>query len=192
MEVVRAVQHQLGYLWGESIQAIATGLGIHVVEVEEMASFYAFLNRVPKGRFHIRLSKSPVSMMKGATEVAIALSEATGAPIGGTSPDGDFRLEWTSDIGMADQEPSALINGVVLTELAPSDAIGIIAALRKHRAPNSVPLFPGADVTGAALPKAGVAESLVTSGPAIFRQGVPPAAGLRAALAHHPKTSSRK
>ena len=70
MDIVQAVQQRVGYLSDEAIHAIASRLGIHGVEVEDMASFYAFLNREPKGRFHIRLSKTPISMMKGATALA--------------------------------------------------------------------------------------------------------------------------
>jgi [NiFe] hydrogenase diaphorase moiety large subunit len=192
MDIVQETQRRLGYLSDEAIHAIASSLGIHAVEVEDMASFYAFLNRAPKGRFHIRLSKTPVSMMKGADAVAAAFSAATGAPMGGTSNDGEFTLEWTSDIGMADQEPAALVNGTVLTTLTPADVGPVVAALRQHHGDNSIPLFPGSDVEGAALPKARVGASLVKPGPVVFRSGVTPADGLRAALARSPEDIIRE
>jgi [NiFe] hydrogenase diaphorase moiety large subunit len=187
MDIVQAVQHRLGYLSQDAIKAIATGLGIHAVDVVDMASFYTFLNRTPKGRFHIRLSKTPVSMMKGAMAVAEALSQETRAPVGGTSADGDFTLEWTSDIGMADQEPAALINGTVLTDLDPSDAGAIVTALRQKLAEKTPALFPVGHATDAALPKAHVSPSLVQPGPVVFQSGTLPAAGLKAALARSPE-----
>ena len=187
MDIVQAVQHRFGYLSDEVIHAIATRVGIHPVEVGDMSSFYAFLNREPKGRFHIRLSKTPISMMKGAAAVAKALSAATGAAIGSTSPDGEFTLEWTNDIGMADQEPAALINGTVVAALKPDDADLIVAALRQHHDENRIPLFPGSDVQGVGLAKAQMSASLVKPGPVIFQAGMAPADGLRAALAHSPE-----
>jgi [NiFe] hydrogenase diaphorase moiety large subunit len=187
MDIVQTVQHQLGYLSDAAIHAIATRLGIHGVDVEDMVSFYAFLNRKPKGRFHIRLSKTPISIMKGAPAVAAAFSQATGAPIGGTSQDGEFTVEWTSDTGMADQEPAALINGTVLTALTPEDVTEIVATLRQHQAENSIPLFPGSDAQGAGLAKAKIGVSLVKSGPVVFQAGVEPAVGLKAALARSPE-----
>ncbi len=171
MDIVQAIQRRLGQIPDAAVHAVAAGLGMHAVQVEDMVSFYAFLNREPKGRFHIRLSKTPLSLMKGAAEVAHAFAIAAGVSIGGTSPDGEFTVEWTSDIGMADQEPSALINGTVVTALTPADAPAIAAALRKSQAENTLPLFPGLDGQGAALPQARVASSLVHSGPIIFRQG---------------------
>ncbi len=186
LDIVQAVQHRLGYLSDEAMRAVAAGLGIPGVEVEDMASFYSFLNREPKGRHHIRLSKTPVSLMQGATEVAQAFAMATGAPIGGTSPDGEFTIEWTSDTGMADQEPSALINGTVVTRLAPTDPAAIVAALRQSRTAHSPPQFPGPDSQAAALPQARVASSLVQTGPIIFHQGGS-GDGVRAALALAPE-----
>ncbi len=187
MDIVQATQHRLGYLSDEAIQAVAVALSIHPVEVEDMVSFYAFLNREPKGRFHIRLSKTPVSMMKGALAVATAFVAATGAAIGSTSKDGEFTLEWTSDIGMADQEPAALINGTVITSLAPKDVDPIVAALRQHHADNAVLLFPGSGVQGAGLPKAQIGKSLMNSGPVVFQSATTLADGLRAALARSPE-----
>jgi len=187
MDIVQAVQHRLGYVSDEAVHAIAERLGIHGVEIEDMVSFYAFLNREPKGRFHIRLSKTPISMMRGAAAVAGAFSRATGAVIGGTSPDGEFTLEWTSDIGMGDQEPAALINGTVLTALTPSDVLPIVAALRQQHAENGVPLFPGSDAQRAGLLKAKIGASLVKSGPVVFQTGTAAGAGLEAALAKSPE-----
>ncbi len=187
MDIVQTTQRQLGYLSDEAVRVIAARLGIHGVDVVDMVSFSAFLNRRPKGRFHIRLSKTPISMMQGAAAVAKAFSKATGAPIGGTSQDGEFTLEWTSDIGMADQKPSTLINGTLLTKLTPDDAVPIAAALRQRHADSHVPLFPGSDVQGAALSKAKIRVTLVKSGHVVFQPDVAPAGGLRAPLSHSPE-----
>jgi len=188
MDIVQAVQQRLGWVSDEAIRAIAAALGVHAVEVEDMVSFYAFLNRAPKGRFHIRLSKTPISLMKGAAEVAQAFAQAAGVSIGGTSADGQFTVEWTSDIGMADQEPAALINGTVVTELTAADAHAIIAALgQSQTGSNPLPLFPGADAQGAALPHASVASNLAQSGPIVFRQGRR-GDGMRAALTRSPES----
>ncbi len=187
MDIVQAAQQRLGHLSEETMGAIAERLGIPPVEVADMVSFYAFLNRTPKGRYHIRLSRSPVSLLKGAGEVAAAFRQVLGIAMGETSADGDFTLEWTNDIGMADQEPSALINGTVLTQLAPGDAATIVGRLRAHHAPNALPLFPGTGVAGSGLPHAQIRPSLVAPGAVLFREEPPlPGAGIRAALALEP------
>ena len=172
MDIVLAVQRRFGQVDGEAIRTIAAKLGIHPVEVEDMVSFYAFLDLRPRGRCRIRLSKTPISLMQGAKAVARAFELALGLRLGETSADGAFTLEWTSDIGMADQEPAALIDGKILTELTPDDVPGIVAALRQSSA--------------AALPKTMVRSSLVHPGPLLA--GPRKAGdGIRAALTRSPE-----
>ena len=165
MDIVMAVQHRLGHVSDASIQSLAKGLGMHPVEVDDMVSFYSFFDRAPRGRFRIRLSKTPISLIKGAQAVAAAFEHDLGLTMGGTTPDGEFTLEWTSDIGMADQEPSALVNGVVLTALAPADVPHIIAALRQSGHEGGLSPYPPHRGQGAALPRARVRPGLVKAGP---------------------------
>jgi [NiFe] hydrogenase diaphorase moiety large subunit len=140
-----------------------------------MISFYAFFDRQPRGRVRIRLSKTPVSMMKGAKDVACAFEAALGIAMGETSEDGGFTLQWTSDIGMADQEPAALVNGMVLSCIAAADVPSIVAALRRRESDD--PELP--------VPNAVVRSSLVQAGP-LLAGPLEPGAGLRAALAMTP------
>jgi len=66
LDIVEQVQRRFGHISDRAIQLISTLLGIHRVEIEDMVSFYAFFNREPRGRFRIRLSRTPISFMKGA------------------------------------------------------------------------------------------------------------------------------
>ena len=175
LDVVERVQQRFGYLSDGAVAAIAGGLGIHPVEVEDMVSFYSFLDREKLGHFRIRLSKTPTSFMKGAQAVAQAFERTLGLSIGETSPDGMVTLEWTSDIGMADQEPAALINRMVLTALTPADVPTIVAALRMGGKDGDLPLLPNATVR----------SSLVQAG-ALLSGPRERDAGTRAAIARTP------
>ncbi|MEJ2123588.1 MAG: NADH-ubiquinone oxidoreductase-F iron-sulfur binding region domain-containing protein [Alphaproteobacteria bacterium] len=187
MDIVLAVHQRYGHIPDAAVEAIASGVNMQAVEVTSMISFYAFLNREPKGRFQIRLCKTPMSLMKGAEDVALAFTRATGAQIGGVSPDGEFSLDWTSDIGMADQEPSALVNGTMLTSLTPDAVTNIVAALREYPKDTPYPLFPGADGKGMPIPHSQVQASLIQPGPIIFRRGAQRGESINAALAIPPE-----
>jgi [NiFe] hydrogenase diaphorase moiety large subunit len=175
LDVVERVQHRCGHLSNDAVDAIASGLGIHAVEVEDMVSFYSFLDRERRGRFRIRLSRTPISLMKGAQAVADAFQQALALSMDETSPDEMFTLGWTSDIGMADQEPAALINRTVLTALTPEVVPAIVAALRAS----------GSEDGLSVLPNAAVRSSLVHAG-ALLSGIREPAAGARAAIARTP------
>jgi len=120
----------LGYLSEESIGQIAEALGIHRVEVRDMVSFYAFLSRKPTGKTVIRLCNAVVERMKGADQVGEAFKKALGISFGQTTPDGKVTLEHTSCIGLSDQAPNALVNGVPITNLSPKDVPMIVKAIR--------------------------------------------------------------
>lgn len=175
--IVQAVQTRLGHVPDAAIDYLARCLGMHRVEVADTVSFYTFLDRQKKGDVHIRLAKTPISMMQGAQEVAQAFEEALGIRMGQTTRDGKFSLSWTSDIGMADQEPSALVNGVPLTRITVADVEKIVFALRGG-GPNG-PTVAGLSLSS--LPNALIGSSLVSPGPVLFGP-MNRGAGLRAAL----------
>jgi [NiFe] hydrogenase diaphorase moiety large subunit len=186
MDMVIAVQNRFGEVSAAAVQALAAELNVHAVEITEMVSFYAFFDRVPRGRNRIRLSKTPISFMKGAEAVARAFEEALGIRLGETTADGAFTLQWTSDIGLADQEPAALVNGVALAELTPEDAPLILAALRRAgKADASLPSAPRA-AQAQGLPKSQIRSSLVQAGP-LLSGATDTSGGLRAALALTPE-----
>jgi [NiFe] hydrogenase diaphorase moiety large subunit len=186
MDIVIAVQQRFGHISDEAVGAMAEALGIHAVEIEDMVSFYAFFDREPRGRNRIRLSKTPLSFMKGSSEVARAFEQALGIAVGQTTADGMFTVEWTSDIGLADQEPAALINGIALVNLTPADAPLILAALRQAGETGALPAYPPHAAEAALLPRSIIRSSLVQSGPLLSGSPVR-AEGLKAALALTPE-----
>jgi [NiFe] hydrogenase diaphorase moiety large subunit len=185
LDILEAIQYRFGHVSDEAVKGVAKALSMHPVEIEDTASFYAFVNQNPQGRFRIRLSRTPISFIKGAKAVASAFEKALGISIGQTTTDGEFTLEWTSDIGMADQEPSALVNRMVLTELTPADVPEILAALRRIERDGSLPAFPMHPTEGALVPKATVRPSLLLAG-ALLSGPRDRAAGTFASLALSP------
>jgi [NiFe] hydrogenase diaphorase moiety large subunit len=153
LDIAIAVEKRFGYISTEAIAIIANGVGLHDVEVADMVSFYAFLDRMPRGACRIRLSQTPISLMQGADSIAAAFEATLGIAMGETTPDRRFTLEWTNDIGMADQEPAALINSSVLTNLTAARVPGIIAALRQR--PAGEDPFPLASSVRPSLIRAG-------------------------------------
>ncbi len=117
LDVVLAVQEEAGQVSGEAMTEIAEILEVPRVEVESVVSFYSFLSSEPGGQVVIRLCDDVVDRFKGAGRIGRALEDELGIGFGETTPDGRFRLETTSCIGMSDQAPAALVNGLVVPRL---------------------------------------------------------------------------
>ena len=114
-----------------AMQVIADELGIHPVEVDSVASFYAFLGRQPQGKFVIRLCRTISCEMQGKDRVAKQLETDLGIPFGGTTKDGRFTLEWAICLGMCDQGPALLVNDRVFTGVTPERVHGILEDCRQ-------------------------------------------------------------
>jgi [NiFe] hydrogenase diaphorase moiety large subunit len=147
MDIVLEVHKELGYLSDDTVDDIAKALGIHRVQVQDMASFYSFFSRKPAARHTIRLSNCVVDKMHGLAEVAAAFEKTLGIPIGQITPDGLVGLAYTSCTGMCDQGPAALIDGMVVTGLKAADVPAIVAALKRDKSkPGGSEVFPNAEV----------------------------------------------
>ncbi|MCX7679942.1 MAG: NAD(P)H-dependent oxidoreductase subunit E [Spirochaetes bacterium] len=134
MDIITDVQNELGCVSDETIRHIASQLQISSVDVEGVVTFYHFFSKTPRGKYTVYLNSSAVAVMKGRTAVAKAFEEAAGCKFGSTTPDGAIGLYNTSCIGMNDQEPAAIINGVVFTNLTPQKAKELVAGMKagKH------------------------------------------------------------
>ncbi len=186
IDVIVAAQARFGYLSDETLGAIASELAMPYVEVVDAASFYAFFSRAPQGVCQIRLSRTPISLMKGALDVARAFEAAIDSTLGTPSADG-IELSWTSDIGMSDQEPACLINGMVFTNLTAADVPSIVNEIRTMSAAGALPRFPGYHVEAKfSSSKAGCASNIVARGDVLFAPAQAEA-GLRCALTMTPE-----
>jgi [NiFe] hydrogenase diaphorase moiety large subunit len=145
MDIVREVHSELGHISEETVDAVAHALGIHRVQVADMASFYSFFEQAPGARYLIRLSNCVVDKMNGMEEVAKAFEKALGIRRGQNTPDGQIGLRETSCTGMCDQAPAALINGLVVTGIKPADVPAIVEALKQEKGKPGG-LFPNAEV----------------------------------------------
>ena len=102
-----------------TIGILANALGTSRVEIEETLSFYHFFSMKKKGKYNIYLTDSITANMKNRKGIREAFEQECGIQINKVSADGLFGLYATSCIGMNDQEPAALINDVVFTNLTP-------------------------------------------------------------------------
>jgi NADH:ubiquinone oxidoreductase subunit E len=136
--VLRSVKEKYRGIDSEAMQIIADVLGTHPVEVNAVATFYAFLNPAPQGRYIFRLCRTYSCELAGKEEIARQLARDLGVDFGGTSADGAFSLEWANCMGMCDQGPALLVNEDIYTKLTPNRAHMIVQEY-KNRPATSAP-----------------------------------------------------
>jgi NADH:ubiquinone oxidoreductase subunit E len=130
--VLRTVKEKYRGIDSEAMQIIADVLGCHPVEVNAVATFYAFLNPETQGRFIFRLCRTYSCELAGKEEIAKQLSRLLGVGFGETSADGTFSLEWANCMGMCDQGPAMLVNDEIYTKLTPNSVATIVEDYKKR------------------------------------------------------------
>jgi [NiFe] hydrogenase diaphorase moiety large subunit len=130
MDILIDTQDAFGFIQAKAADQIAESLDISSVDLEQTISFYHFFSQQSRGKYTIYLNNSAVANMHGRRDVARAFEKEVGAKFGEVSDDGLIGLFDTSCIGMNDQEPAAIINGMVFTRLTPFRVKEIVRDIR--------------------------------------------------------------
>ncbi len=138
MDILLAIQDELGFVSPDAMEVIAEQTHTHRVEVEGVVSFYAFFSQEPQGRYVIRLCDDIVDQFTGLAEVQSAFEKALGIGPGQTTRDGLFSFHLTPCIGMCDQAPAAMVNDQIITSLTPAKVQRLVRQLK--RAPAGEPV----------------------------------------------------
>ncbi|WP_320054825.1 NAD(P)H-dependent oxidoreductase subunit E [uncultured Acetobacteroides sp.] len=130
MAVLQEIVGHERYLSEEAMLTVAREFNISAADVFGTASFYTFLDTVPRGRNIIRVCKTITCHMKGKDQLIAALEEALDTHIGGTTADGQFTLLTANCLGWCHKGPVMLVNNDVYPAVTPESAIAIISKYR--------------------------------------------------------------
>jgi NADH:ubiquinone oxidoreductase subunit E len=141
LPALRAAQEEHGWLSPEAMLQVAVVMQVTPAYLESVASFYDMLELQPVGRHTIYVCTNLSCQLRGAHDVLGAFVEATDAPVGGTSPDGEFHLRSFECLGACDLAPMASVAGHYRGPLTPEDAFTVADQLRNGDSPADV--LPG-------------------------------------------------
>ena len=133
LAILREVQRDAGSLSAEAIDRVAAALRRPRVEVESTATFYHLLHASPHGTYEILFSDNVVDQMAGKQELMDYFCAELLIQPGKLSDDGLIYVGSTSDIGLGDQAPAALVNGHALPALDRTRLDLIANLVRAHR-----------------------------------------------------------
>lgn len=126
MPILQGVVQQERMLSEEAMLKIAEELDLSSAEVYGTASFYTFLDTIPRGKNVIRICKTITCHMKGKDEIISALENELNIKVGETTSDKKFTLLTANCLGWCHKGPVMLINDDVYPELTVDKAIDII------------------------------------------------------------------
>jgi len=123
-------QEDFGYLSMEVQQMVADTLGIRLMAVREVVTFYTMYREQPCGTYLMEVCTNPGCMLNGANELVAHMCDKLGIKLGETTPDGLFTVTEVECAGACGGAPVVQINNAYHEK---ADAAHIDAFIEKAR-----------------------------------------------------------
>jgi NADH-quinone oxidoreductase subunit E len=103
-------QDEKGWLASETMDFVASYLGMPSVAVYEVATFYSMYNLKPTGKYKLTICTCLPCGLQGSLAAADHLREELGIDFNETTPDGRFTLKEGECMGACAMAPVVLVN----------------------------------------------------------------------------------
>jgi NADH-quinone oxidoreductase subunit E len=110
MAALTIAQHENGWLSTDTMQEVATYLGMPPIAVYEVASFYTMYNLKPVGKHKLSICTNLPCQLQGSTICADHAKKKLGIGYGETTADGQFTLKEGECFGACGDAPVFLVN----------------------------------------------------------------------------------
>jgi NADH-quinone oxidoreductase subunit E len=120
------------------MEYVAAELGMPVIRVLEVATFYTMFNLEPVGRFHVQVCGTTPCMLRGSEDLLDACYQR-GLEKGRTTDDGLFTLTEVECLGACANAPMVQINDDNYEDLTGESMAAILDALARGDTPRPGP-----------------------------------------------------
>ena len=127
--MMQDLQSENGYLPPSQLKSLAQQLGIPLVRVYGVATFYSSFRLAPKGQHEVTLCIRTVCHLKGAPAISQAICEEFGVEPGGTTADRLFSLQAVNCVGACALAPVMIVDGTYHDGVTPQSAIQLLRGL---------------------------------------------------------------
>lgn len=110
MACLSIAQQELGYVSTESEAVIADYLGMPVMAVHEVTTFYNMYNQTPVGKYKLNVCTNLPCQLRDGGKALAHLEHKLGVHMGETTADGLFTLQQCECLGACADSPVVLVN----------------------------------------------------------------------------------
>jgi NADH-quinone oxidoreductase subunit E len=132
MACLSIVQQEQGWVSPESEQGVADYLGMPVMAVHEVTTFYNMYNQKPVGKFKLNVCTNLPCQLRGGQKALEHLEHKLGVHAGETTADGLFTLQPSECQGACADAPVMLVNDRHMCSFMSNDKLDqLIDGLKK-------------------------------------------------------------
>ncbi len=129
IEVLQDVQDNYGYISEEAMQTVSQGLGVPLMEVFRVASFYTAFRLKPPGKNILTMCMGTACHVRGARLLLDQAAGQLGVKSGEVTPDGLFSVEHVNCLGACALGPIVSENGSYHHHMTPGKLRKLIDTL---------------------------------------------------------------
>jgi formate dehydrogenase subunit gamma len=119
LEILHAVQDELGCVPAEAVAPIADALNLSRAEVYGVVSFYHHFRAAAPGRYVVQLCRAEACQSMNALATETRARELLGVEVGSTTEDGRVTLEAVYCLGNCACAPAIMVNGELHGRVTP-------------------------------------------------------------------------
>ncbi len=135
MACLSIVQQELGWVSSDSEKVVAEVLGMPVMAVHEVTTFYNMYNLKPVGKFKLNVCTNLPCQLRGGQKALEHLEQKLGVHVGETTPDGLFTLQPSECQGACADAPVLLVNDRHMCSFMSHDKLDqLVDSLKKTEA----------------------------------------------------------
>ena len=134
VEVLQDVQENYGYISEDSIRRVSQELGVRLIEVYQVASFYKAFRLSPAGKNVLTICMGTACHVRGACLLHDQAVGQLGVEPGEVTPDGLFSVEHVNCLGACAQGPIVKENGFYHHHMTPGKLRKLIETVRRQEA----------------------------------------------------------
>ena len=134
LEILHALQHDIGYVPEAVLPVIANALNVSRAEVHGVVTFYHDFKREPVGRHVIKICRAEACQAMGTDHLCRHAEKKLGVEMGGTTADGKVTIEQVFCLGNCALSPAILIGDRLHGKVDAKRFDEIVAGLGKETA----------------------------------------------------------
>jgi formate dehydrogenase subunit gamma len=120
LEILHAVQNELGHVPPDAVPLIADALNLSRAEVHGVISFYHHFRGTPGGATHVQLCRAEACQSMNARGLEEHAKRALGIDCGETTKDGRVTLDAVYCLGNCACAPAMMVNGHLHGRVTPA------------------------------------------------------------------------
>ena len=130
IEVLQDVQEACGYLSEDAIRAVSNRLGVPLIEVYRVASFYSAFSLAPRGEHLITVCMGTACHVRGAPRMLDEVLGQLSVSPGETTADRLFTVECVNCLGACALGPVVVLDGQYHDHMTPGKLRSLIQSTR--------------------------------------------------------------